>query len=170
MIAEHVSVEPTGRDPIDPILRVPVPLLVGDDERAIGIEADTVGCAKTGRKDVGPRAVFAHAKQRPVMRHDRRQRVASGFRVVEISGRVGLKAHREFVEVFGHLVVVVEILVEVRFAVTVEVVQDDDLIAAGDVDSVIDDLEAKRLEQAGGDALPEYRRRLAPRAVYPLTE
>ena len=50
--------------------------------------------------------------------------------------------------------VVVETLVEVRLAVAVEVVQDHDLIAAADVDLVLDDLQAERLEQARRDALP----------------
>ena len=57
-------------------------------------------------------------------------------------------------EVLGHLVVVVEALVEVGLAVAVEVVQDHDLVAAGDVDLAVDDLQPQRLEQPRGDPLP----------------
>ena len=65
------------------------------------------------------------------------QTVAGGLGVVEVPLGVGLQAHREFVEVLGHLVIVVEALVEVGLAVAVEVVQPDDLVAAADVDRAV---------------------------------
>ena len=98
-----------------------------------GIDANAVGRPKAGGHDVGLQAVLAHAQERAVVRHDGRQRMPATLAVVEIAGRVGLQTHREFVEVLRHLVVVVEALVEVDLAVAVEVVQDDDLIAAADV-------------------------------------
>ena len=59
---------------------------------------------------------------------DAARRRASAWRarlgVVEVAGRVGLQAHRELVEVLGHLVVVVEALVEVGLAVAIQIVQD----------------------------------------------
>ena len=89
-----------------------------------------------------------------MVRHDRRAAVPGRLGVVEVPVRVGLQAHRELVEVLGHLVVVVEALVEVGLAVAVEVAEDDDLVAAGDVDPPVDDLQSQRLEQARGDPPP----------------
>ena len=80
--------------------------------------------------------------------------VAGGLGVVEVSFGVGLEAHREFVEVFGDLVVVVEALDVVDGFVAVGVVEFGELVAAGEVDFVIDDLETEGLEEAGADALP----------------
>ncbi len=52
---------------------------------------------------------------------------------------------------------VVETLVEVGFAVVVEVVQAGDLVAAEDVDLVVDNAQAEGLEETGGVALPLQR-------------
>jgi hypothetical protein len=51
---------------------------------------------------------------------------------------IGLATHRELVEMFGDLVIVVEVFNVIDFAVAVEVVQTGDLIAAGDVNGVVD--------------------------------
>ena len=56
--------------------------------------------------------------------------MSSRLGVVEIAGGIRLQTHREFVEVIGHLVVVVEALEPVDLLVAVQVVQDRDLIAA----------------------------------------
>ena len=80
--------------------------------------------------------------------------VAGGLGVVEVSGVVGLEAHREFVEVLGDLVVVVEALDVIDGFVAVEVVEFGELVAAGHVDFVVDNFEAEGLEEAGADALP----------------
>ena len=73
---------------------------------------------------------------------------------VEVAGRVGLQVEGELVEARRDLHVVVEVLVEVGLAVAVQVVQPGDLVAAEDVDLVVDDLQAQRLEQARGEAPP----------------
>ena len=121
-------------DQVDAVLRRPEPFLVGQEERAVGVEADAVRGAEAGGQDLGLRAVLADLQQRAVVRHQGGQGVAGGLGVVEVPLRVGLQAHRELVEVLGHLVVVVEALVEVGLAVAVEVVQAHDLVAAADVD------------------------------------
>ena len=54
----------------------------------------------------------------------------------------------------GSCCVVVEVLIKVGLAVSVEVVEPDDLVAAADVDLAPDDLQAQRLEQARGDPPP----------------
>ena len=74
--------------------------------------------------------------------------------VVEVAFFVGLQAHRKFVEVLGDLVIVVEGFHVVDFLVAIQVVEAGDLVAAGDVDGVVDDLEAERLEESGADAAP----------------
>ena len=70
--------------------------------------------------------------------------MAGGLGVVEIALGVGLQIHGEFVEMLGDLVIVVEVLIKVGLTVSVEVAQADDLIAAADVDRLVDHLEAQR--------------------------
>ena len=74
--------------------------------------------------------------------------------VVEIALRVGLQIQHELVPLQRQAGVVVEVLVEVRLAVAVEIVQPGDLITARRVDDAIDDLQAQRLLQSRGEALP----------------
>ena len=128
--------------------------LIGHDESAVGVDADAVRCAKTVGDNVGPRAVAAHSQQRAVMWNQRFERMAGRFRVIEIALCIGLQAHGEFVEVFGHLVVVVEVFEVVDLSVAVQVVQDADLIATGDVDFALNNLHAQLLKQTGRDPPP----------------
>ena len=141
-------------DPVDAVLGIPVTFLVGDDEGAIGVEADAIGGAEAGGEDVGAGAVGADAEEGAVVGDEGVFGVAGGFGVVEVSVGVGLEAHREFVEVLGDLVVVVEALDVVDGFVAILVVEFGELVSAGDMDFVIDDLEAEGLEEAGADALP----------------
>ena len=83
-----------------------------------------------------------------------RQGMAATLGVVEVAFRVGLQSHGELMEVLGYLVVVVEALVVVHLAVTVQIVQTYNLITATDVDASLAQFQTKRLEQACGDALP----------------
>ena len=80
--------------------------------------------------------------------------MAGGLGVVEVAFVVGLQPHREFVEVLGDLVVVVEALDDVDGFVAVGIVQSGQLIATGDVNFVVHDLEAERLEEARANAFP----------------
>jgi hypothetical protein len=52
-----------------------------------------------------------------------------------------LQAHREFVEVLGDLMVVVQAFIKIDLFIAVEIVQDGELIAAGHVDLAGDDLQ-----------------------------
>ena len=119
-----------------------------------GVDTHAVGSAEACGEDVRFGAILADAQQGAVLRHDRFQGVASCLGVVEIPFRIGLQAHGELVEMFRHLMVVVEALVKVRFAVAVEIVQDHDLIAAAHVDLLLNDLQSERLEETRRDALP----------------
>ena len=53
VITPHVAVEAAPLDPVDPVLGDPEPLLVGEEEGAVGVEADAVGGAEAGRQDLG---------------------------------------------------------------------------------------------------------------------
>ena len=166
VVAPHVAVEAADLDVVDAVFRGPEALLVGQEERAVVVQADPVGGAEAGGEDVGAEAVAAHTKQRPVLRDERGLAVAGGLGVIEIPVRVGLQVHRELVEVLGHLVVAVEVLIKVGLAVAVEVAEDHDLVAAGDEDLPVADLQAERLEQSRRDPPP---RELARPASSPLT-
>ena len=50
---------------------------------------------------------------------------------------------------------VVETLVEIGFSISIQVSRDDNLIATGDIDLSIDNLQAQRLKQSGGNTLPD---------------
>ena len=89
-----------------------------------------------------------------MMRDERVFGVAGGLGVVEITFVIGLEAHRKFVEVLGDLMVVIKTLNKVDGFVAISVVKLGELVTAGDVDFVIYDLEAERLEEAGADAFP----------------
>ena len=93
------------------------------------------------------------------MRHHRVERVAAGLGVVKIPRRIDLQAHCELMEVFRDLMVVVEVLDEVRLAVAVQIAQAHELIAAGDEQIVTTKLHAQRLEESARDAPPAQRRR-----------
>ena len=67
-----------------------------------------------------------------MMRHQRGQRVAGGFGIIEIARRVSLQTHRKLMKVLGDLMVVVEALDEVDLAVAIEVAQAGELVATGD--------------------------------------
>ena len=128
--------------------------LVGHDEGAIWVEADAVGGAEAGGEDVGLVTIGRDAEKSAVMGDERVLGVAGGLGVVEVALVVGLQAHCEFVEVLGDLVVVVEAFDVVDRFVAVGVVELGELVAAGDEDFVIHDLESKRLEETGADAFP----------------
>ena len=88
--------------------------------------------------------------------------VAPAFGVVEVSIGGELEVEGEFVEMLRDLMIVVEILVEIRLAVPVQVAQDRDLVAAEHVNVAIDNGKAQRLEHAAGDPLPgQFFERLA---------
>ncbi len=83
-----------------------------------------------------------------MMRHEGRARVPSTFSIVEIALFICLQTHREFVEVFRDLVIAVEVLVEIRFSVSVEIVQANDLIPTAHKYVVADQLHPERLKQS----------------------
>src|SRR5437868_5581480 len=95
-------------DQVDSVCRGPMSFLVGSDHLAARAEAEAVGGAEAVAEDFRFAAVLAYFQQGAVLRHDSRQRMARTLGVIEISLSVGLEAHREFVEMLGHLVIVVE--------------------------------------------------------------
>ena len=83
--------------------------------------------------------------------------MTGAFHVIEVALGVGLQVHCELVEVFGDLCIVVEVLVEVGFAIVVVIDQVGDLVASQDKDLVVDDSQSQRLEESGGNAFPRQR-------------
>src|SRR5579883_219811 len=57
-------------------------------------------------------------------------------------------------EVLSHLMIVVEALVEVDFAIAIQVVEFHNLIATADKHCAVTELQPKRLEQPRGNPLP----------------
>ena len=142
---------------VDPVLGVPVSLLISDPERAVGLHADAVGCPESGRHDLGRLAVRRDLEERAVVGHNRRQSVAGALGVIKIAGHVGLEPHRKLVEVLGHLVVVIERVVAVGESVTVEIHEPHDPVAAANMDHPVDHLDPERLKEPRGDPPPGKR-------------
>lgn len=78
----------------------------------------------------------------------------AGFGVVEIALVVALQVEIKGVEKGGDIIVGTEGFIEVGFAVAIEIMEAGDTIFAGHVDEVVDDLEAERFIQAGGETFP----------------
>ena len=128
--------------------------LVAHHPLAVGPDGHSIGGSKAVAEDLRLCAIGRDSDQRAVMRDDRVQGVAGRFREIEVAVGIGFQARGKLVKVFGHLMIVVEILVEIGFAVAIQVVEASDLIAAADIDLLVDDLQPQRLEQTGGDSLP----------------
>ena len=80
----------------------------------------------------------------------------AALREIKIAVRIHLQVMRELVVFLKRRDVVIEVLVEVRLAVVVQVVQARDLIAAEHIHFVLNDLQAERLEKSGGVTLPRH--------------
>ena len=154
VVAHEVSVKLALLDEVDLVFRRPVALLVAHVKRAVRVDADAVGRAETAGDDLAGLTIRSHLDECAVLWDERGLRVARGLRVVEIPVGVGLQIHRELVEMLGHLCIVIERLVVIGLAVVVGVHQFRDLVAAGDVDFALNNLQAKRLKHAGRDAGP----------------
>ena len=81
-----------------------------------------------------------------MMRYHRVQGMPSAFAVIKTPRRISLQVHGELMEVLGDLVIVVEILIEIDFAVAIEIMKANNLISAGNVDLTIYNLQAERLK------------------------
>ena len=165
VVAHEVAVKLALLDEVDFVLRRPVALLVAHVKRAVRVDADAVGRAETAGDDLAGLTIRSHLDECAVLWDERGLRVARGLRVVEIPVGVGLQIHRELVEMLGHLCVVIERLVVIGLAVVVGVHQFRDLVAAGDVDFALNNLQAKRLKHAGRDARPRKLLRIAVNAL-----
>src|SRR5262249_55890997 len=146
--------KPADFDMINAILWQPKSLLVREEESAVVIHANAVRRTKTGGQDFRLAAVFAHFQQRSMLRNERRFSVSSGLAVVKIPLGVRLQVHRKFVEMLGNLLVVVEALIEVRLAISVEVAKHRNLVAARYEYRAVPNFESERLIQPGCNPLP----------------
>ena len=139
---------------VDPVLRIPVPLLIGHPKRAVGLDTHPIGRPEATGHDLRRRPVRGDFQKRAMVGHDGRKSVAGGLGVVEIAGGVGLEAHRKLMEMLGHLVIVVDRVVAVDLAVVVEVDKPHDPVAAANMDHPADHFQPQRLKQPRGNPLP----------------
>ena len=77
-----------------------------------------------------------------------------GFDVVEIAFRIALQVEVICMEKRRHVGVGAEALIKIGLPVVVHIVQSREAVLAGDVDLVVDHLQAKRLVQPGGEPSP----------------
>ena len=154
VIAEHVAVEAAGADMVDPVLRIPVPLLIGHPKRAVGLDTHPIGRPEATGHDLRRRPVRGDFQERAMVGHDGRKGVAGGLCVIEITGGVGLEAHRKLMEMLGHLMIVVDRVVAVDLAVVVEVDKPHDPVATANMDRPTDDFQPQWLKQPRGNPLP----------------
>ena len=138
---------------VDRCLGDAVTLVVADRHAAPRTEAHAVGLAEAAREDLELRPIgrdLHHAAVLASLRLD----VMPGAAVVEVALLVGVEIHDELVALQGEAGIVVEVLVEVGFAIVVEVVQAGELVAPYSVDLALDDPDSQRHLEAGGVAPP----------------
>jgi DNA ligase (NAD+) len=151
--------EVAGLDEGESALGHPGAFVVADGDLAVGAEAHAVGGAEAGGDDVEGFAVGRDFHDAAVVGRDGVPAAAAGadgaaLGEVKVALFVGVEVEGELVEVGGDEDIVVEVFVEVGFAVVVEVVEPVEAVAAVGVDGVVDDLEAEGLVEACGEASP----------------
>ena len=130
--------------------RRPFALLRRDGEdAAIGTDARAVGVAETGGQCFHRTTVQRHPMQ------------ADGVHVIEVAARVCFEAGHEVVRLGKSLDQVAKVLVKVRLAVSILVVQPRDLVAAEHIDLIVGHFESERLIQTGRKAFPGQAAELA---------
>ena len=72
--------------------------------------------------------------------------VARGFRVVKISLRIRLQAHRKLMEMLSDLVIAVETFDDIRLAIAIRITQQRDHVPATHINVPIENFQAERLE------------------------
>src|SRR2546423_10917991 len=80
--------------------------------------------------------------------------IIGAFEEIEISRAIGFQAGAVAMATACGNAIAVEVFVVISFAVVIEIVQDRDLIAAKDVDFILDDLQPERLKKSGGKTFP----------------
>ena len=159
-------------DPVDAAHGSPDAFVVAGGDLAARADAAAVRRAQAGGDDIEPRAVRAHAQHAAVMRPGGVPLVRAFerrvFAKVKVARGVRLQVGGELVVVRRAAHVVVEVLVVVRLAVAVQIVQPRDLVAPEDVYFLPHDLQPERLEESRGDAPPfEFRERVVHAADRP---
>jgi hypothetical protein len=144
---------------VDVVDRNPSSLVVAVGDLTVRSDAHAVRGADTGSVDLELLAVRRDLEDAAMVLAEGAPAATSrihgsALEEVEVTLRVGLQVEHELVEIRGDLDVVVEVLVEVGFAVLVEVVQECNLVATEDVDFLVDDLQAEAVEDAGSVAMP----------------
>ena len=84
----------------------------------------------------------------------RRLRIAVSFDIVKVSRAVRFQTRNVFVPVQRHVSIVVEVLVDIRFTVVIQISQTCDLVPTDNVDMVVDNLQPEWLKEACCESSP----------------
>ena len=141
-------------NPVDPIHRVPVTLLVGYKKGAIWVDADPIGRTKAVCYYARCLPVFAHFYQGAMLWHQGSSGMPTTFCIIKIAFLICLQPHGKFMEMVGHLMIAVEAFIKIDFIITIEIMQFYELVSAGHKYIFINNLDAQRLKQAGSNSLP----------------
>src|SRR2546423_8061556 len=80
--------------------------------------------------------------------------VLGAFEEIEISGGIRFETSAVAMATACGNAIAVEVFVVISFAVIIEIVQDRDLVAAKNVDFILDDFQSERLKKSGGKTFP----------------
>ena len=89
-----------------------------------------------------------------MMRHQCRLGMTGRLGVIKITLGIDLQPHGKLMEMLRHLVIVIKALVKIGLAITIAVMQNNQLIPAGHIDFSVDDFQSQRLKQPTGNASP----------------
>src|SRR5687767_8480121 len=106
-----------------------------------------------GRYDVHFLSIRRNSDKTAMMRDFCLAQIAA-LREVKISGGICFKVHHKLMILLSDGDIVIEVLVEIRFAIAVQIVEAGDLITSQHIHLVLDDLQAERLKHAGGKSFP----------------
>ena len=148
------AVETAFLNPVQFASRHPMALVIAHRDFVVRTHRHAVRRAEPGGEHLELQTVPGHLDQRALVRRGDVRFPRRTFRKVEIAPGIRLQIEREFVVVRCHHDVVVEVLIKIRFAVVVQVMQARDLIAAQHINRVVHNLQAKRLKHSRGITPP----------------
>ena len=153
-IGTHVAIESILLNQVNPVLGRPVPFLVTGKEGAIAIDRHPIGCAEPIGKAPTLGAVLADLDNGTVVWHQPVFRVTRRLGEIEIARLISLQIHGELMEMFGDLMVVIKILIEINLPILIDIMQPRDLVTTTDIDGFIHNLQAQRLKHTCSDTAP----------------
>ena len=159
MVPKHIAIKfwrctLLDCNPVDPILGIPKPFLVGDDEGPVRIQTNPIGRSETRRQNVGLGTVGRDPEQRAMLWHHGLEGMPPRLGIIKIPLLIHLQSHREFMEMLRDLMVVVETLDVVDVVVRIEIMQRSKLVATSQIHLIFNDFDSQRLVQTRDHPLP----------------